>query len=459
MTNLLGISITIYLIIMFGIALWSKDKIENEEDYIVAGRNMPMMLTSATLLATWFGAGTLLTATDEIFRNGLRVTALEPYGAGLCLLIAGLFFAKPLWEMKVCTVSDIYRNKFGARVEKWSVLLTVPGYVGWIAVQLAALAGIIEIFFGFSPLLTIPIVALIAMAYTLLGGMWSVSITDAAQITLVIIGLVLLGYNVFSSIGEGVFWTGLTKALSEAQPRDLVLIPRESAMDFMKWSGVLLVSAVGNLTGQDLGQRIFSAKSSAVAQRACYLAGFAYIALGTIPALLGVVAKNILPPETAHSILPTLARLYLSPAATVMFALALISVVLSTIDSAILAPAAVLGRNALRPYVSAKISSIVLCQYCVILITAASTALALSGEKTYHLLEESYAIGLVGLFVPFSISIFSNILDETAALISMAVGTGIWLISFAVETDIPLNIVAVVMAFAAYFAAAKLRKS
>ena len=115
MQVILGVTIGIYLVLIFALAILARRRIKTEEDYIVAGRRLPLSLATATLLATWFGAGTLLTATDEIRAEGLRVTALEPYGAGLCLVLAGLFFAKPLWEMKLCTVSDLYRNKFGTK--------------------------------------------------------------------------------------------------------------------------------------------------------------------------------------------------------------------------------------------------------------------------------------------------------------------------------------------------------
>ena len=39
------------------------------EDYVVAGRRLPLSLASATLLATWFGAGTLLAVADEVLRR------------------------------------------------------------------------------------------------------------------------------------------------------------------------------------------------------------------------------------------------------------------------------------------------------------------------------------------------------------------------------------------------------
>ena len=84
----LAVTIGVYLILIFALALMARRRVKTEEDYLVAGRRLPLPLATATLLATWFGAGTLLTATDEIRAEGLRVTALEPYGAGLCLILA-----------------------------------------------------------------------------------------------------------------------------------------------------------------------------------------------------------------------------------------------------------------------------------------------------------------------------------------------------------------------------------
>jgi len=95
----------------------------------------------------------------------------------------------------------------------------------------------------------------------------------------------LLGYNVFSSLGDGGLVAGISHVIETAEPKSLVLIPRGSAGEFMKWSSVLAVSAIGNLPGQDLGQRIFSANSPTTARRACFLAGGLYILLGTIPVI------------------------------------------------------------------------------------------------------------------------------------------------------------------------------
>ena len=139
MESLLSITLVVYFAVLLGIALFFSGKMETEEDFLVGGRKFNLWLTIFCLFGTWFGAGTLITATDEIGSQGLVATALEPYGAGMCLILAGIFFAKPLWEMKLLTYADFFRRKYGVKVEQMSVFINVPVYVGWIAVQIVSL--------------------------------------------------------------------------------------------------------------------------------------------------------------------------------------------------------------------------------------------------------------------------------------------------------------------------------
>ena len=105
-------ALIIYAFTVLGISFLAQRKIYDEEDFIVAGRRMPIWLNTGTLLATWFGAGTLLTTSDEIALEGVRIIALEPLGAGLCLGVTGLFFARPLWNMNICTLADFFKARF-----------------------------------------------------------------------------------------------------------------------------------------------------------------------------------------------------------------------------------------------------------------------------------------------------------------------------------------------------------
>lgn len=459
MTSALTLSLAAYMIVMLLIAWWAKSKVHTEEDFIVAGRRLPLFLSSATLLATWFGAGTLLTATDEIQREGLVITALEPYGAGLCLLIAGAFFAKPLWEAKVCTLSDLYGQRFGKKAEVISAVVMIPGYIGWVAVQLVALAGIFNLLFGLGFTEGIILLGLFALVYTWLGGMWSVALTDAVQLVFLVIGILGLGYAVYSAFGQGEWTEGLLASLRQTESEQLVLIPTDSLMELTAWIGVLAVASLGNIPGQDLTQRLFSAKSAKTATLACYISGALYIALGTIPALLGVSAHLFLSEDADHSVMIALALQYLHPAFAIVFTLAVVSAVFSTIDSAILAPATTLSRNILRRFVSPSVCSLKLSRLSLILIAALSIVTALIGENAYNMLEASYEISFVSLFVPICAALFFATRSEPAVIASMIVGCLVWLLDFVVESEFPISLLAVGAAFLTYMAWSKYSSS
>lgn len=424
---LLGVTIALYVVIMYALAFAVQGRIHSTEDFLVAGRRLPLSLAWATLLATWFGAGTLLASTDEVRRAGLQRAALEPFGAGCCLIIAGLFFAKPLWNMGLLTLSDFFRRRFGPKAELLSACIMVPTYFGWVAAQFVALAGILELFFGLDLRLGILLVALVGVGYTLLGGMWSVTLTDAVQIALVLVGLVYLGLSALAGLADGHPWLGLLRLLRETPPEMLRPIPTDSARAFFGWVSLFLVGALGNIPGQDLTQRVFASRSASVARRACILAGCAYVSFGLIPVMLGLVARLAIPDSVDRAVLPALAGLFLSPTGAVIFTVAVISAVLSTIDSAILSPASVLAQNVFERVNRGRIASLTLNRIAVLVVAAASLGMAYMGETAYSLLEDAYELPLVGLFVPLTLGLYGTPRGQTPAVASMVVGGSLWL--------------------------------
>lgn len=423
-----GIAIGAYVLITYALGFAIREKVHTSDDFIVAGRRLPLSLAWATLLATWFGAGTMLTAADEVRSEGLRVTALEPLGSGLCLLLAGLFLARRLWEMRLLTMSDFFARRFGPRAELLSAFVMVPGYFGWIAVQFIALAGMLELFLGLDLQLGIALVAVVGMGYTLLGGMWAVTLTDALQLGLLLVGLLILGVSVLHQLGDGALLAGFIRLGDELPPSMLDPVPTETATAFAGWVSVLAVAALGNLPGQDLLQRIFSARSAGVARNACLIAGVTYVAFGAIPVLLGLAAGILLPESHGQAIVPALAHSFLNPALAVVFTVALASAVMSTIDSAILSPSSVLAQNVLPRLVGDRVSSLALNRACVVGVTGASLTVAYIGEDAYELLEAAYELGLVGLFVPLAFGLYRTPRSEMPALVAMGTGTSLWLL-------------------------------
>mgnify|MGYP002623084928 FL=1 len=424
LSRLLAAVMIAYVVIMYAIGLYSRGKVHSAEDYIVAGRHLPFSLAWMTILATWFGAGTLLTAADEVRREGLQAAALDPFGAGFCLIFAGLFVAGPMWRMQLLTVPDFFRRRFGPKSELLASLILVPSYFGWIAAQFVALAGVLELFFGIPTAWGLVIVAVVGTGYTLMGGMWSVTLTDAVQIALVLIGLIVLTPVALAELGQGDIVRGLQTLWTQTPPEKLVVIPTAEFNRLLGWLGVFAVGAFGNVPGQDLMQRVFAARSDRTARWSCVTAGLLYLTVGCMPLVLALTANRVFPEETQSAILPALAHAFLSPAAAAIFVVAILSAVLSTIDSAILSPATVLAQNILPRFTDTD--SLVLNRRCVLGVATASLATAYVGETAYALLEEAYALTLVGLFVPLMIGLYSRSTDGRAAFVSMLTGTLLW---------------------------------
>lgn len=419
----------IYLVVMYGLGMLARRRIHDVEDFLVAGRKLPLSFAWMTLLATWFGAGTLLTAADEVREGGLQRAALDPFGAGTCLLLAGLFVAGPMWRMHLLTVPDFFRQKFGATAETISSLILVPSYFGWIAAQFTALAGVMQLFFGMPNEWGLLLVAIVGTGYTLLGGMWSVTLTDVVQVSLMLIGLVILACVVLADLGSGNVAQGLQRIASETDPEMLVVVPTHDLQALVGWLGIFVIGAAGNLPAQDLMQRVFASKSEHTARLACLVAGIMYLLFGAIPLLLALAGNLLYPNQPDIKILPMLAQAFLNPWVAVLFIVALLSAILSTIDSAVLSPASVLAQNLFPKF--GQQDTLRSNRIAVLLVACCSLILAYLGEDAYALLEASYSCTLVGLFVPMMIGLYSQPSQGRAANTSMLGGIAIWFLHYA----------------------------
>jgi Na+/proline symporter len=432
-----------YVGVLFAISAWSTAAIRDVEDYALAGRRLPLHWATATLLATWFGAGTLLTAADEVKARGLEAATLDPLGAGICLLLAGWFLAGPLWREKLTTLPELFGRRFGPRTEWVGGLMMIPTYLGWVAAQTIALGHLLELMFGLPLPWAIALVAAVGTGYTWVGGMWAVTLTDGLQIVLMVAGLLVMTVVVASSwLGDG--WT--------LPAGHWQMIPVEPAA-FGQWVGVLLAGSLGNLPSQDLMQRVFSSRSESVARRACLWAGGLYLGLGTMPVFLGLAAAGLDTPDA--SVLPALAQLLLHPVLAAIFMLTILSAVLSTIDSALLAPGTVLSENVLtRVRGLEAIPPLTRNRMSVVAVAVASLVLAYSGESAYGLLESTYELTMVALLAPLVVSVYGPARSEAAALAAMLLPSAVWAVHFGLNaegfggTPVPLGIGCTVLSFA-----------
>ena len=117
--------VIIYWIISVAIGLYAAKFVHNSKDFAVAGRAMPMYIVTATVFATWFGSETVLGIPATFLKEGFSGVIADPFGSSLCLILVGLFFARPLYRMNLLTIGDYYRKRFSRPVEMLTTLCIV----------------------------------------------------------------------------------------------------------------------------------------------------------------------------------------------------------------------------------------------------------------------------------------------------------------------------------------------
>src|SRR5512133_246153 len=131
--------VVLYLLASVAIGLYAAKRVNNTADYAVAGRNLALPVIIATTFATWFGSETVLGVSARFVSGGLGAVVEDPFGASLCLVFVGLFFAYKLYQKNRITLGDYYRQRFGRNVEVICSVIIVISYLGWVAAQVTAL--------------------------------------------------------------------------------------------------------------------------------------------------------------------------------------------------------------------------------------------------------------------------------------------------------------------------------
>lgn len=420
--NPIVVGVAVYVLLQLGLGLWVARRVHNQEDYLLAGRSLGLALASFTIFATWFGAETCVGAAGQVFAHGLRGGVAEPFGYALCLLVMGAVFAAALWRRGLVTVADLMRRRFGPGAERFTALLMVPTSLMWAGAQIRAFGQVVAVTAGVDPDTAIAAAAGIVTLYTVSGGLLADVITDLVQGVALIVGLVLLLLAVVSHLG------GVEAALAAVDPARLAF--GTSAAGPLALVDSWAIPVFGSLVAQELVSRVLACRSAAVARRAALSGGLIYLVVGTIPVFIGLVGPQ-LAPELAHpeQLLGEVARLHLGAVAHVAFVGALISAILSTVDSALLAAASLTAQNLvlpLRPGLgdAARLRS---ARLCVLAFSGLAYLLARSADHVHELVESASAFGTGGLVVVFVFGMSTRLGGPTSAVAALAAGLLSWI--------------------------------
>ncbi len=434
-------AVAVYLLGLLLLGAFASTRIRNATDFVVAGRRLGIGLCTFTLFATWFGGGTLIGAAGAAYSGGLGAVAADPFGAALCLLLAGAFYVRVLRRLRLLTVPDFFRRRFGRRAEILAALSILPAYIGWVGSQLLAVGTVLSAMAGLPFTASVVIAAALVLIYTVLGGMWGVTLTDFFQALVLIAAVSVLLPMVLTAAG------GTGAVLSQLPAARTRFLPTGGLLEWLFFLQAWLLIGLGNLPGQDLMQRALSSRSERVAQWSAYFGGSLYLIVGLIPVALGLVGSVILPGlENPEEIIPRLAMEYLPPAGLALFLGALFSALMSSADSGLLAPASVFGQNIVRNLARELRPKQILAavRAGVVVFCGLALAVALWFESVYTLMVESWTVMMVGLFGPLTLGLYWRRTNGPGALAGMISGLGVWLglVVLSPETELPNALIA-----------------
>lgn len=427
--------VIIYWVVSVGIGLWAALRVKNTADFAAAGHSLPLPIVTATVFATWFGSEAVLGIPATFLKEGLGGIVSDPFGSSMCLILVGLFFARHLYNRRMLTIGDFFREKYGRTVEVLVTLCIVVSYLGWVAAQIKALGLVFNVVSEGSITQTAGMLigAGSVLIYTLFGGMWSVAITDFIQMIIIVIGMLYIGGEITAQTGG----VGVVFDHAVAAGQFSNFWPEMNLASILGFTAALCTMMLGSIPQQDVFQRITSSKNVNIAVQAALLGGVLYFVFAFVPLYLAYSA-TIISPDLVNQylyvdpqmILPKLILNHAPLIAQVMFFGALLSAIKSCASATLLAPSVTFAENIVRGFFKhlsdqdlLKVMRItVLCFTLVVTFFAINSNLSI-----FKMVENAYKVTLVAAFVPLAFGVYWSRANSLGGLLSVVCGLVVWI--------------------------------
>ncbi len=429
--------VLLYLVGTLALGAWAGTRVKNTSDFAVAGRSLPLIMVITTSFATWFGAETVMGIPARFAESGLGEVVEDPFGASMCLVLVGLFFAAKLYKLDLLTIGDFYRYRYGKLIEIMCSIMIILSYLGWVAAQITALGLVFSILSGdqISPPVGMTVGTVLVLVYVMMGGMLAVAYTDFIQMIVLILGLSYIAYASADLAG------GTDKVIAAASSRDLFHFWPE--MSFAGWATFIaaaITMMLGSIPQQDVFQRVMSAKDAPTARNGAVIGGIAYLLFAFVPMFVATTALIIMPEKNeellasdAQKVLPTLILDHMPLFAQILFFGALVSAIKSCSSATLLAPSTSFVENILKNLkpnmndkqvlLSMRISIFVFT--CFVLSYAIITHYMVN-KSIYEMVSSAYQVTLVGSFVPLTMGLYWKRANTQGALLSIILGVSTW---------------------------------
>lgn len=420
--NSLDIAIILaYFASMIFLGVYSSKKQKDVDDYYVGGRSMGALKIGALWMAGWIGGSSVIGTSSNAYSLGITGVWYVVAIAGGCMIFAFTMSApikRISQKLNNITLPELITTRYDSKNGIMCSITTILAMVGYTAAQFVAGGSILNVLTGWDLRVCYIIAAVVIVFYVSTGGLLAVTYTDMVQMLLLILGVVVIGVPVVSSLIK-------TEGLSFAS------LP-ESYFDLGSWGwGTIIALALSTVlsffTSMDSYTRCIAAKDIKSARLGTIYAALAVLCIAGASTYLGMAGKLILPElESANNVLAMLIVNVLPHGLKGLILVGILCAIMSTADISVLTASASLTKDIYQKYVNKNASEKQLMRigfFCSVLVGLAGALFGWFNQDIMNLLLVTFTINSAGLFLPCVCAFFWKKSCASGSFVSMVSAT------------------------------------
>ncbi|RED00726.1 sodium:solute symporter [Ectopseudomonas oleovorans] len=430
---LLDISVVLaYALAMLLLGWYGMRRARNQEEFLVAGRNLGPACYLGTMAATVLGGAATVGTVRLGYVHGLS-------GFWLCAMLGGgilvlnLFLAKPLLKLRIYTVTQVLERRYTPLARQASAAIMFVYALMLSVVSVLAMGTVIQVLFELPFWSAILLGGSVVVIYSSIGGIWSLTLTDIVQFVIKTAGLMFVLLPICLTRVGG--WDALVAKLP-ASAFALTTLGYDTIFTYF------LIYFFGILIGQDIWQRVFTARSEGVARVAGSLAGVYCVIYGLVGALIGMCARVLLPDlADANNAFAAIVRSALPDGIRGLVIAAALAAMMSTASAGLLAASTTLTEDLLPRLRGGRASTLGMARLFTLLTGLAVLAIALLVNDVIGALTLAYNLLVGGILVPLLGAILWPRATTAGALASMLLGSGaaiVFMLKDGLEANTPI---------------------
>ena len=419
--------VIVYLIAMLFIGWYSSTKINSNTDFMVAGRRLGPFLMAGTLAATEIGGGSSL----GVVQNGMSGYGLSAawYIITMGIAFAILSFIAPKFRAAtVKTVPEYFRRRYGKESGFVTAIIMLLPLIGLTAGQFIASSVILSTMLGISYKVSVIIVAVVVTIYSIMGGLWSVTLTDFVQVFLIILGMLAAVPFALNYAG------GWSAVVTNVTPETMNLFSGYDLFGIIS----LVIMYVGTFSvGQEAVSRFYAAKNETAAKQGAWLAALLNFIYAFVPTILGIIVLALInmgkfsdkdfASVGARYALPILAIRTMPAIVCGLLFSGVISATMSSSDSDLLGAGSIFANDIYKIYIRPNAKSLEVMnvtKITMIIVGFLSLLIALFNTKSIvSILMFCFTLRAAGSFFPYVMGHYWAKASKAGTIASLIFGT------------------------------------